>query len=69
MCDCQFCTDIRHLKNQGVSREFLDRYINESATADFNAAVLDGSWPSAVELLTSALENATKRREQNECIH
>jgi hypothetical protein len=65
MCNCQLCQDIRHLKDRGVSEEFMDRYLNEGLDAEYNQSVLDGSWPTSVELLTSALERAIKRREEN----
>jgi hypothetical protein len=44
----------------------VDRYRNEGIDAGYNQAVLDGTWPSSVELLTSALERAIKRRQENE---
>jgi hypothetical protein len=67
-CECQLCQDLRHLEACGVSEEFVDRYLNEGIDAGYNKAILDGTWPSAVELLTSALERAIKRREENEHI-
>lgn len=65
-CECQLCKDLRHLEDCGVSEEFMDHYLDEGLTAEYNASVLDGSWPSSVELLTSALERAIKRRQENE---
>ena len=66
MCNCQLCKDLRHLKACGVSAEFLDRYLNEDLESEYNKGILDGSWPSSVELLTSALERAIERRKDNE---
>lgn len=65
-CECQVCKDLQHLKACGVSEEFVDRYINAGLDADYNKYVLDGTWPTSVELLTSALERAIKRRQENE---
>lgn len=62
-CECQLCKDLRHLKACGVSEEFLDRYLNEGLDANYNQAVLDGTWPSSVELLTSALQRAQQKRD------
>ncbi|UAV89618.1 hypothetical protein [Pseudomonas phage COT4] len=62
MCNCQLCKDLRHLTDCGVSEDFLDRYLNEGLDAGYNQAVLDGTWPSSVELLTSALERAINIR-------
>jgi len=63
-CNCQACQDIRHLRDCGVSEEFRNRWIEESMDNDFNRAILDGSWPTAVECLKAALENAIKMREE-----
>lgn len=65
MCNCQLCNDLRHLQDRGVSEEFLARYLDEGLEAEYNKLVLDGVWPSSVELLTSALERAIKWREEN----
>lgn len=62
-CECQLCKDIKHLSERGVSEEFMDRWLNEGMDADYNAAILDGSWPHAVERLQHALEKAIKIRE------
>lgn len=62
MCTCQLCKDLRHLADCGVSGEFVDRYLDEGINAEYNQLVLDGTWPSSVELLTSALERAIKLR-------
>jgi len=64
MCNCQVCQDIRHLRDCGVSEEFRNRWIEESMDNDFNRAILDGSWPYAVEWLQAALEKAIKIREE-----
>ncbi|UZS00821.1 hypothetical protein [Pseudomonas phage vB_PsaM_M1] len=37
--------------------------MNESLDASVNASILDGSWPTAVEFLEKALENARKLNE------
>lgn len=64
MCNCQICKDLRHLKDCGVSEEFVARYLDEGLDAEYNKTVLDGTWPSSVELLTSALERAIRRRRE-----
>lgn len=62
-CECQLCKDLQHLEACGVSEEFLDRYLNEGLDAEYNEAVLDGTWPTSVELLTSALQRAQQKRD------
>lgn len=66
MCNCQLCNDLRHLQDCGVSEEFLARYLDEGLEAEYNKLVLDGVWPSSVELLTSALERALERRRESD---
>lgn len=63
-CECQLCKDIKHLRDCGVSEGFMDRWLNQGMDSNVNSAILDGSWPSAVEQLQHALENAIKIREQ-----
>lgn len=63
-CECQVCKDIKHLRECGVSEEFMYRWLNEGMDSNVNAAILDGSWPSAIEQLQHALENAIKLKEQ-----
>ena len=63
-CECQVCKDIKHLQDCGVSEDFIDRWMNEGMDSNVNQAILDGSWPSAVEQLQCALENAIKLKEQ-----
>lgn len=64
MCKCQVCQDLKHLRECGVAGDFIDRYLNNGIDAEYSQAVLDGTWPTSVELLTSALERANKRREE-----
>ncbi|CUR44371.1 hypothetical protein VCM_00169 [Pseudomonas phage VCM] len=66
MCNCQLCNDLRHLQDRGVSEEFLARYLDEGLEAEYNKLVLDGVWPSSVELLASALERALERRRESD---
>ena len=73
-CRCQFSKDfefmIRLLPNvperfRKQLEEFFHRAWTEQEDADYNNCILDGSWPSSVEQLERALENAKKRREQS----
>ena len=61
-CECQICKDIRHLRECGVSDEFMERWLDDGMDSNVNEAILDGTWPSAVELLQIALEKAIKIR-------
>ena len=45
--------------------QFYEQYCNEGLDANVNQAILDGSWPSAVEQLEEALTRAKTIREQN----
>lgn len=62
MCDCQTCKDLKELQEKGVSEDFINRWMNEGIDASVNQSILDGSWPTAVEYLESALENARVKR-------
>ena len=62
-CECQVCKDISHLQECGVSEDFINRWMNEGMDSGVAHAILDGSWPSAVEQLEEALEKAKKMRE------
>lgn len=62
MCKCEVCNDLRHLQECNVNPEFIDRWLSEGLDANVNAAILDGSWPSAIEFLTRALENAKAKQ-------
>lgn len=61
-CQCQVCLDIRHLREKGVSEEFINRWMNEGIDASVNASILDGSWPTAVEYLEKALDSVRKTK-------
>lgn len=45
---------------QGSGEGFINRWMHESIDKDVNASILDGSWPTVVEFLETALENAKK---------
>lgn len=64
VCECEVCKDIRHLRECGVSEEFMNRWIDGGMDADVNQSILDGTWPTAVEHLEAALENAIKLRKE-----
>jgi hypothetical protein len=56
------CDDLRHLREREVSHDFIDRYMNDSIDAGYNQAVLDGSWPNAIEVLEHALQQAKENK-------
>lgn len=60
-CKCQLCKDLKHLEDCGVSEDFINRWINEGQDAAVNKAILDGTWPSALEWLEGALEKAKNK--------
>ena len=47
-------------------KEWFNAYINESADNNYYHAILDGSWPSAVEILERALEKAKQMAAERE---
>lgn len=61
-CQCQTCKDLRHLIEKGVSEDFINRWMNEGIDASVNASILEGSWPTAIQHLEAALENARKMK-------
>lgn len=68
VCQCALCTRHRHVRAtiQSGTREELCKLIDElseqllevECDRDYRAAILDGSWPGAVELLQRALKDA-----------
>ena len=46
MCECKSCTGLK------------ERIFNQEADINYYECILDGSWPSAVTILTAALEKA-----------
>jgi hypothetical protein len=63
-CECEVCKDIRHLRECGVSEDFMNRWIDGGMDSDVNKAILEGTWPTAVERLEAALDNAIKLRKE-----
>ena len=69
-CNCELCKlndlrtkalesdDIEFVKE--VLKEFADLWLNADDDASYYHCILDGSWPSAVEILTNSLEKAKK---------
>lgn len=67
-CRCDLCRRHRHIRAtiKSGAREELCKLIDELSDQlleveddrDYYAAILDGSWPSAVELLQQALKEA-----------
>ena len=43
-------------------RDFVNEYVNIEMDLNYHQAIMDGSWPSAVEQLTDALEKAKRIR-------
>ena len=71
-CDCKLCVEWAELmlhidKIPEAQKEFFMTFIekisDERMDAKYNQAILDGSWPSSVEILECSLEDAKKRRE------
>lgn len=62
-CSCHYCNKIQSWIDQGVSIDFIEEYADISDQLDYHKAILDGSWPNAVELLTAALNNAKEKAE------
>ena len=65
-CDCEFCRlhdlrtkalesdDIEFVKK--AVEEFSDLWLNVSEDLSYHKCILDGSWPTADEVLTDSLE-------------
>ena len=72
-CECEVCIRGRRLKsvagklNEDDAKWLLEmgaEFAHRSMDRDYCQAIMDGSWPSAVEILERALEQArqTERR-------
>jgi hypothetical protein len=67
-CDCRLCTysrKVRAIKNRRdpqematIIDELMDANYSMGADLEYDEAVLNGSWPSAVDILEGALERA-----------
>ena len=72
MCVCNFCTMRRrvirtmksgsHQQKNKLINELADLYWSTDAELDYETAVANGSWPTAVEILERRLEDARKKR-------
>lgn len=70
-CECNFCTlrlKIASAKRRGTREDLIslvdelsEKYWNTEFDLDYLNAIMDGSWPSAVEQLESAFERAKAR--------
>lgn len=81
-CDCDLCKRqrkfqkvMRSYKFKEEDRKFIEKIYEDLNMTEFdndvNEAVLDGSWPSAKEILTRALDKAAEiewRRSKGERI-
>lgn len=76
-CICKICVEWTELmfhidKIPEAQKEFFVAFIekisHERMDANYNQAILDGSWPSSVEILEGRLEVAKKRRKINEAV-
>lgn len=75
-CDCQWCKlseKIHSIKDKTEcieARDLIDYLANElimtSEDNNYNEVVMNGSWPTSVEILTRALENAKSIKRQRE---
>ena len=67
LCQCDLCTTHRIInkyipkKEREVVKECFERLMNRAADGDYYSAIIDGSWPSAEEIL----RNSLKRIEEN----
>ena len=75
MCDCNLCKENRlieyHIEKipeeqKNFFEGFIERHYDDALSAEYNKAILDGSWPNAVEILEDALENAKRKRLEKE---
>lgn len=73
-CNCKICVDGREYERiiaqlPTSDREWMEQYYeqccNEGLDAGVNQAILDGTWPSAVEILEHSLLKAQQYRKQN----
>ena len=70
-CHCEFCKESKRMRRI-VSQlpeddakwltEFYNKHLNICMDANYNACVLDGSWPSSVSQLTKALKRAKEKQ-------
>lgn len=69
-CQCDVCkmigrfTDIREklpAEDAQYLEDFLEHYLNESADRDYYEAVIDGSWPDAIDTMRGWIRRALGR--------
>jgi|SRR6185437_12581966 len=74
VCDCQFCIDYKRFQvvlplvpeeHREWFESIFDALWNISEDLSYKKAILDGSWPGAVEILEHRLANARKINEVN----
>lgn len=74
-CECNVCQTLRRWRTvlqidtpekEAVFNEIVETWENESMDADYYRAIMDGSWPSAVELLENALDKARTRAQDSQ---
>lgn len=63
-CSCETCNAIRRWKSLGVSDGEIEALLDIEMDRDYYKSILDGDWPSSVELLTQALERAKQKAPQ-----
>ena len=72
-CDCRVCRRYRQFKKLFLDYDFsvedkaflwqlLDELYHAEADLEYRTCILGGSWPSSVEQLTRALDNAKQKR-------
>lgn len=72
-CNCHFCKLHRrmnrtmhsgsHQQKNALILELMDLWCHTDADLNYEHAVADGSWPTAVEVLERRLENAKAKQE------
>jgi len=66
-CSCKYCSWHRIIKEEKPSPKIvkiLDDMMMGIADAEYNQAVLDGSWPSSVDILKRKLKEAIIKKKK-----
>lgn len=77
-CHCEFCVLHRryrrtikngsHKQKNLLILELMDLYCRVSEDLNYEHAIADGTWLTAVEILEKRLKNATSMRDQQEML-
>lgn len=58
ICNCKSCQELKEYKRLGVPQSVINKIMDLEMDVDYYNGLIDGKWPSSVEILEEALEKA-----------